>query len=414
MPGVAEDNNKVLIVDTSVAGQHYRPAGPSSTLAPTKTFQYFSQLPEHLQSLILAYGQAPLDVCKASAVIPSDMELLSIWVGKTPYLGRAMLKAAERQQWARCSRLLSRLKHSQQAQSDTSVALMHAAAGGQVQLVQELIDKGARINPSWYYGYPVDHCLVGAAKNGHADVCSLLLKHGVCYSALLVAVEHAARLGQLAIMQVVLANPDALDILLRLKGGFAPALAAAAEGGHVELLKLIVAHGADVNHPSLSLPRWHDPSDSLRISLCLGSAIDNQHWAAVEFLLQAGANPGRDILLHAISSPDPTPACRVLLQFGIRDVGGQAAAKAAELGHTEAADLLADAFEQGSSSDDSHGGAAGEEEVEEEVEEEEEGEGEEQEWDEEQEGWEEGEEQEWDEDEDEDGDEEEQEEDERV
>jgi hypothetical protein len=82
----------------------------------------------------------------------------------------------------------------------------------------------------------------------------------------------------------------------------------------------------------------------------------------VEFLLQAGIEPGPDILLYAISSPDPTTACRLLLQHGIRDVGGKAAAIASELGHDEAADMLAEAFEEGSSSDDSYEGSEEDEE----------------------------------------------------
>jgi hypothetical protein len=72
----------------------------------------------------------------------------------------------------------------------------------------------------------------------------------------------------------------------------------------------------------------------------LGVAITSQHWTVVEFLLKAGAPAGSKALVHAVRSPNPSAAVRLLLQNGVRDEGDAACTAASKLGLQEVVDML--------------------------------------------------------------------------
>jgi hypothetical protein len=118
---------------------HQTPSTPSPS---------FSTLPIHLQSLILAHAAVPLNTCTAAAAILQDDHLLTTWILGAAAAGKLqepLQLAAEHQQWHICSLLIQTLEFGD---SDTqpSIALLHAAGGGQLGLVIELLAIGALEN----------------------------------------------------------------------------------------------------------------------------------------------------------------------------------------------------------------------------------------------------------------------------
>jgi hypothetical protein len=105
----------------------------------------FSNMPVHLQSLILAHAAAPLTTCQASAAIVKDQALLDTWVLQAAAAGTLktpLQTAAEQGWWHLCSQLLPNMVFSR-SDCQHSIALYHAAKAGQVELVQQLLSRGA-------------------------------------------------------------------------------------------------------------------------------------------------------------------------------------------------------------------------------------------------------------------------------
>jgi ankyrin repeat protein len=108
-----------------------------------------------------------------------------------------------------------------------SFALYHAAKAGQVELVQQLLDKGAWKDYPWSYPLPnamvnylervmapgdlkifwallrTGNPLAAAASKGHTDVCTLLLKKRVHTPVVHQALCRAAAGGHLAVVRLM-------------------------------------------------------------------------------------------------------------------------------------------------------------------------------------------------------------------
>jgi ankyrin repeat protein len=193
----------------------------------------------------------------------------------------------------------------------TAASLFYAAKFGWLAVVKELVAKSASIeardffqlDPSNYWAL---HPLSAAARAGHHEVVKLLLEHGwdsiqegnMDYTIQIVALQ-----GFENIFRQLLdagANPNELH------GQYGGAFHAAAQNGHLEIVKLILQNGVDVN--SLSDPHTFsgDPD-------CFGTAIQaaayKGHKELVVFLLDNGAN------INSSSNGYPSPLqCAIVRQ----------------------------------------------------------------------------------------------------
>ncbi|HCB64081.1 MAG TPA: hypothetical protein DEP20_01765, partial [Fusobacteria bacterium] len=92
--------------------------------------------------------------------------------------------------------------------------------------------------------------LMAAAKNGHKEVCQLLIEKGAdvnAVSMLGTALTKAAKGGHKELCQMLIEKGADVNAV-GLRG---PALTKAAEGGHKELCQMLIEKGADVNAVSI-------------------------------------------------------------------------------------------------------------------------------------------------------------------
>ena len=133
------------------------------------------------------------------------------------------------------------------ADYDMSTPLLEAANNGHTEIVQVLLDRGAKPNISNEYGY---NPLQMAACMGHKEVVRLLIGGG--------------------------ANPNTAD-----EGKSTPLHGAAAEG-HKDVVQMLLDVGADPNVESVD---GETP---------LSSATDNEHKDVEQLLLEKGARPNKE------------------------------------------------------------------------------------------------------------------------
>lgn len=183
--------------------------------------------------------------------------------------------------------------------------LMFAAAGGHLEMVQRLISMGADVNAKDKNG---DCPLERAAKVGHYEICDVLLRSGadvrsvdnsgtdILYRAaisghaeiatLLISygininkevVYKAAEHGHAAFLGVLMANEASIDDF---SGSFHTPLMIAARVGHIECVKLLLEHHADVNatnmfsgETSLMLAALEGHTEVVSILLSYGADI---------------------------------------------------------------------------------------------------------------------------------------------
>ncbi|XP_034247386.1 GA-binding protein subunit beta-1 isoform X3 [Thrips palmi] len=131
--------------------------------------------------------------------------------------------------------------------------LLVAAKDGQVDVVRDLMSKGAPFTTDWLGVSPL-HL---AVQNNHVDTAEVLLRAGISQEA-------------------------------RTKVDRTP-LHMAAQGGHLESVKLLLRHGADINC-----------TDMLKMTP-LHWAVENQNVEVIKTLLQAGADA------FTLSKFDKTP-----------------------------------------------------------------------------------------------------------
>jgi serine/threonine-protein phosphatase 6 regulatory ankyrin repeat subunit B len=113
---------------------------------------------------------------------------------------------------------------------ERSTALMYASEMGHPEVVELLIEKGVDINAKEWRGWTA---LMIASERGHIDVAKLLIEAGADMNAMSIMYKEGSGYGKL--------HKD-----VRVPGGYT-ALMAASEKGHIDVVKLLIEVGADVN-----------------------------------------------------------------------------------------------------------------------------------------------------------------------
>lgn len=125
-------------------------------------------------------------------------------------------------------------------------ALMIAAYGGSVEVVQYLIAHGADVNYVTFYG---ETALMSAAMGGNEPVVALLLEKGAEINAkdqvIGSALAYAANDGHLGVVQLLIAHGAEIDAHEDEWTRNTP-LIYAATAGHLEIVRFLITKGADV------------------------------------------------------------------------------------------------------------------------------------------------------------------------
>jgi ankyrin repeat protein len=167
--------------------------------------------------------------------------------------------------------------------------LQAAALGGHVETARVLLERGADVNGK---GGSCGTALIAACHVGHAKVTQLLLDNGADIEA------ESARRGRALANAVASGNDATVQLLLRKRPQLnyrceSSPLYWAAQKGNLDLVKTLVAAGADVNHRS-SL--WQTPL----MGACRGrgeakwkgveEAMESRHLEVARYLIQSGAD----------------------------------------------------------------------------------------------------------------------------
>jgi ankyrin repeat protein len=228
--------------------------------------------------------------------------------------------------------------------SYSSTALQSAAEQGNKELVQMLLNHGADVNAPLVGSYGIT-ALQSAAERGNKELVQMLLNHGAnvhapgtmeCGSAL----QSAAEAGHVEVVKLLLhftkirdsqanhsshhLDPDAVSNDWKYT-----MLPAAAKGGLLDIVRLLLTEGADINtvppgaqygtalqeavgqqdltmvhllldndaDPNIPGPTWVDRVAEWRTGTALQTAVDANNLGLVHILLEAGARA--DILTSA-------------------------------------------------------------------------------------------------------------------
>ncbi|RNA26208.1 ankyrin repeat domain-containing, partial [Brachionus plicatilis] len=171
---------------------------------------------------------------------------------------------------------------------NASTPLMEAAQEGHLELVQLLIKAGADVNK--FYTALItngqnttqnitscESALSLACENGHTDVAAALIKAGAEADMAdpdkgFTPLMKAARSGQLCTVQYLIGNCS-VDVNRTTKNNESTALSLASSNGHIQLIELLLQHGAN------PLYVLKDNSN------CLIEASKNGHVKIVELLI---------------------------------------------------------------------------------------------------------------------------------
>lgn len=166
-------------------------------------------------------------------------------------------------------------------------ALQAACERGHIHLVHRLLHLGADVNapPSPTAGRTA---LQAAAGGGYVDIVGLLLQRGADADAPaakykgFTALQGACHGGHVKIVELILQQKGGLVDVHALGGNFGNGMAlhAAAEVGRVDIIKMLLAAGADVNACSFRRGRGQS---------ALQSAVVGGHEEAAQVLRAAGA-----------------------------------------------------------------------------------------------------------------------------
>ncbi|KAJ6620112.1 ankyrin repeat-containing domain protein [Mycena sp. CBHHK59/15] len=121
------------------------------------------------------------------------------------------------------------------------LALRLASGSGDMEIVRLLLQKGANVNAT----DPEESALLHAYGNGHTEIVRLLLEHCTHISAAII-LEITTREGDIEFIHLLL-KKDAI-----LNQGNGHALENACQSGHIDILRLLLENRADINKvPSL-------------------------------------------------------------------------------------------------------------------------------------------------------------------
>lgn len=139
---------------------------------------------------------------------------------------------------------------------DYNIAMIHAAEGGHIELVNSMLKLGAN-DYNW--------TLVYAARGGHMEIIKLMLNLGA--SDYNFAMEDASREGHL----------DIVEFMLELGADhYNTALVNGAAGGHIEIVKLMLQKGAREYNTALAWAAAGGHTEIVKLMLKLG-ANDYNH-----------------------------------------------------------------------------------------------------------------------------------------
>ena len=227
-------------------------------------------------------------------------------------------------------------------------ALQDAAMNGHIPVIEELLAVGANINSRGQMGSALDCAITG----GHPDTVRLLLERGASASEVIETEEgktspwpnpllHASRNrnGDFHIVKLLLdagADPNASSILW---GNFRLPLHAAAKMGNIDILQVLLEHGAKVNAQA------EDGFGAIHF------AAQSGYHDALQFLLfDHHANPelvlfNGTLALHLAASHGYPKCIEVCLEVGLdvnsrNDQGSTALHWATKNGHRAAVEIL--------------------------------------------------------------------------
>ncbi|CAB1103640.1 unnamed protein product [Ectocarpus sp. CCAP 1310/34] len=213
------------------------------------------------------------------------------------YPERVLLQGMESEIW----KLVSYSATPQQWKEWLRVPLKHAAARGNLNLVNSLLEAGADGSAGWKGAQPDVNVLSVSSKRsalytatvcGHEDAARRLITAGadvnfddpvhcshVLYEAILGGHTQLLTLscesGHLSVVNTLLTA--GANVTIRSIGGYS-ALDKAVFNGHIDVIGTLLRHGADVN------PCGNDGWTPLHL------AAQNDRAAAIDALIQAGAN----------------------------------------------------------------------------------------------------------------------------
>ena len=166
--------------------------------------------------------------------------------------------------------------------------LSMACLNASVEMVDKLLSAGASPNSTLLTG---ETALMTATRTGSLEVVELLLARGAEVNARETYHEQTALMWALAGSHLDIAHAlieRGADALTPSLGGFSP-LMFAARAGNIDAVKLLLAHGADVNETVDPTTEGLSPGLSV-----LHVATLRGHAELAVFLLDRGANPNAD------------------------------------------------------------------------------------------------------------------------
>lgn len=150
--------------------------------------------------------------------------------------------------------LLDGVRDVNASEPDGTTALHYAVLNNEVDLARQLIRKDAQVNTRTRYGITPIYL---AAQNGSAEMTELLLKNGANaneqYREGETVLHTATRTGNFDTVELLLKNGAQVDAREQWHGQ-TPLMWAMAQK-HIELLPLLLEHGADVNALS-NMEEW--------------------------------------------------------------------------------------------------------------------------------------------------------------
>lgn len=202
----------------------------------------------------------------------------------------------------------SPLEQSSQLHFEKPMDLVSCAKKGDLEAVMQRLNEGSDVNASNEFG---DSALSLAAVAGHQDVVLLLFAKGARVGAMNrkreTALVQAARAGRIEVLNILMSHEEPID-----DKQYHMALGAAAEKGHLGVVKLLLDRGGD--------PNGLDGDDE-DANTPLFKAAGKGHDKIVRVLLEHGARPNtlnywNESAMFAACRSQKERTARLLLKFG--------------------------------------------------------------------------------------------------